>query len=128
MEITDISTEKSPKAIGPYVQAKVVGSFIFVSGQLGMNPKNGELGSSIEEQTTQAMKNIENIVHAAGSDMSHIVKTTILLSDMSFYPKVNEIYSTFFEKGKYPTRACFAARGLPKNALIEIEATAVVVI
>jgi len=117
-----ISTTKAPAAIGPYSQGVVHGGVIYVSGQLPINPATGELcGGDISEQTTLVLENMRAIVEAAGSNMSNVLKTTILLTDLSHFAKVNEAYGVFFPS-EPPARACYQVCALPKGADVEIEA------
>ena len=121
MEIID--TKKAPGAIGPYSQATKANGFIFVSGQLPIDPITGELKSDVKEATLQSLTNIKNILIEGNSDIDHIVKVNIFLSDMSDFGACNEVYNEFF-KAPYPARACVAVKTLPKNAVLEIEAIA----
>lgn len=125
MEKKVIHTEKAPAAIGPYSQAIQANGFIYVSGQLPVDPATGAFaGETIEEQTRQSLTNIRNILIEAGADMSNVVKTTVLLKNIGDFAKMNEIYAEFFT-GDCPARAAFEVAALPKNALVEIEAVAV---
>lgn len=121
-----VETEKAAAAVGPYNQAVIVDDgTVYVSGCIGLMPKTGVMaGASIEEQTEQALQNIKAIIEAAGASVHNIVKTTILLDDINDFAAVNAIYSKFFEGGTVPARSCFAAKQLPKSALVEIEAIA----
>ena len=119
-----IKTDLAPKAIGPYSQAIMVGDFLFASGQIAIDPKKGELvEGGIEAQATQVMENIKNLLAAAGMDFSHVVKTTIFLTDMNNFSLVNEIYGKYFGE-EPPARSCVEVSSLPKGALIEIEVIA----
>ncbi len=123
-----ISTDTAPAAIGPYSQAVKVaaGTTIYCSGQIALDPKSGELvGTTAEEQCRQVMTNLQAVLKAAGADMSRVVKTTIYLSDMADFGAVNDAYGEFFDE-QPPARATLAARELPKGALVEIDAVAVV--
>ena len=125
MEKKVIHTEKAPAAIGPYSQAIQANGFIYVSGQLPVDPATGAFaGETIEEQTRQSLTNIRNILIEAGADMSNVVKTTVLLKNIGDFAKMNEIYAEFFT-GDCQARAAFEVAALPKNALVEIEAVAV---
>jgi len=120
-----IETKNAPGAIGPYSQAVKAGDTLYISGQIPINPQTGEFaGPDIKTQTEQVLKNIKAILNEAGADMSNVVKTTVLLKDMADFTTMNEIYATFFE-GIYPARATYQVVALPKDALIEIETTAV---
>ena len=116
-----IESKIAPKPIGPYSQAMRMGhSLLFVSGQIALGPEGNEpLPEGIEAQTEQVMFNLSSILHQAGTDFSRVVKTSIFLQDMNDFPKVNEIYATFFTP-PYPARETVAVAGLPKSALIEI--------
>jgi len=121
-----IETTNAPAALGPYSQAVMAGNTLYISGQVPIVPETGEFaGDDIKIQTEQALKNIKAILTEAGADMSNVVKTTVLLKDMADFAVMNEIYATFFT-GIYPARATYQVCALPKNALIEIEAVAVI--
>ena len=118
-----VQTEKAPQAIGPYSQAIETGDMIFTSGQIPLTP-NGELiEGGIEEQTHQVLENVKSVLHAAGSDLKHVVKTTIFLRDMNQFQTVNEIYGDYFKEHQ-PARSCVEVSRLPKDVLIEIEVIA----
>ncbi|GGC54767.1 reactive intermediate/imine deaminase [Pedobacter quisquiliarum] len=119
-----ITTDQAPAPIGPYSQAVAVNGFLFLSGQVPINPTTGELEqSSIKEETRQVMRNINAVLLEAGYDFSHIVKITIFLTDMSLFDEVNEVYGSFF-KNNFPARETVAVKGLPKGVNVEISATA----
>ncbi len=118
-----ISSPLAPAAIGPYSQATEAAGLVFVSGQLPIDAATGDMPESIEAQARQSLLNIQHILEAAGLTMSHIVKTTVYLQDMSLFAGMNSVYATFFE-GDYPARAAFAVKALPKDALVEIECIA----
>ena len=119
-----ISTEKAPAAIGPYSQAIRADKFVFVSGQLPIDPATGEFaGDDIAAQTRQSLTNIQNILASEGLTMANVVKTTVLLKNISDFGAMNEVYATFFEND-CPARAAFEVAALPKAALVEIEAIA----
>lgn len=119
-----INTSKAPAPIGPYSQAVVANGFLFASGQIAMNPENGEINlSSIEEETHQVMRNINAILSDSGYTFEHIVKTTIFLSDMALFALVNEVYDSYFSSS-YPARETVAVKGLPKGVNVEISITA----
>eukprot|EP00002_Diphylleia_rotans_P006369 TRINITY_DN15755_c0_g1_i1.p1 TRINITY_DN15755_c0_g1~~TRINITY_DN15755_c0_g1_i1.p1 ORF type:complete len:127 (+),score=38.17 TRINITY_DN15755_c0_g1_i1:47-427(+) len=120
-----IHTDNAPKAIGPYSQAIAANGFLYVSGQLGMNPTTMELAADVQSQARQALENIKAILEAGGSSLANAVKTTVLLRDMKDFAAVNEIYVQFFTE-KPPARACYAAAGLPRDALVEIECIAII--
>ena len=119
-----ISTLNAPAAIGPYSQAVEVNSFIYASGQLPIDPATGAFpeGGS-KEQTRQSLTNVKNILAEAGVGMEHVVKTTVMLSDIANFGAMNEVYAEFFQ-APYPARSAFAVRDLPKGALVEIEVVA----
>ena len=120
-----ISTEKAPQAIGPYSQAIAANGFIFASGQIPINPVTGAIAyHDIEAQTRQVLDNLKNVLEAAGSSLSKVVKTTLFIMNMKDFPKINEIYSTYFNL-PYPARSTVEVSNLPKDVLIEIEAIAV---
>jgi putative endoribonuclease L-PSP len=119
-----IHTDKAPKAIGPYSQAIEAGGLVFVSGQLPVNPSTGEFAEGgINEQTRQSLTNAQQVLQAAGTDLSRVVKTTVFLSDMDNFGAMNEVYAEFFSQ-PFPARSAFAVRTLPKGALVEIECIA----
>ncbi len=121
-----IETSNAPKAIGPYSQAIVANGFVFAAGQIGIDPKNGELvAGGIEAETEQALRNIEAVLKASNSDLESVVKTTIFLNDINDFAKVNEIYGRFL-KAPYPARSTVQAAKLPRGARIEIEMTALI--
>ncbi|MBN20676.1 MAG: hypothetical protein CL678_05245 [Bdellovibrionaceae bacterium] len=124
MNSTVIYTENAPAPIGPYSQARRVGNQLFVSGQIPLNPKTGELVmDSIESQTEQVMKNLSAVLEAAGAEFSHVIRTTIFLKSMDDFPKVNEIYGRYFSE-PFPARACVEVARLPKNVSVEIDCIA----
>jgi len=120
-----IQTDKAPKAIGPYSQAIEVNGILFISGQIPVNPENGEIPEGIEAQTEQVMKNIGAILKEAGYGYEHVVKSTCLLSDMANFKAMNEIYGKYYATNP-PARAAFAVKTLPLNVLVEIETIAVI--
>lgn len=120
-----INTTFAPKAIGPYSQAVCVNEFVFCSGQIGIDPKTNEAAVGIENQTHQVLKNIESVLRASKSDMNHVIKTTIYLSDMNMFQTVNNIYGSYFRQNK-PARVTVEVSRLPKDVMIEIDAIAVV--
>ena len=124
MERTIIHTKDAPAPIGPYNQAIQAGNLVFVSGQVALDPLTGEMNNAdLTTETHQVMKNVQAVLNAAGCDFSHIVKTTIFLSDMQLFTQVNEIYGSYF-KSDYPARETVAVKGLPKNANVEISVIA----
>lgn len=116
-----ISTQNAPGAIGPYSQAIEANGFIYLSGQLPINPTTGAFPEGgIKEQTRQSLLNAQAILKEAGADLSNVVKTTVLLADIADFGAMNEVYAEFFS-APYPGRSAFAVRDLPKGALVEIE-------
>ncbi len=125
MEKKVLHTEKAPAAIGPYSQAIEVNGFVFASGQIPINPATGEMvQGDVKEQTRQALTNASEVMKAAGIDLSHVVKTTVFLSDMNDFAAMNEVYATFFS-APFPARSAVAVKTLPKGALVEVECIAV---
>lgn len=121
-----VATADAPKAIGPYSQAITVGDLVFCSGQIALDPKTGELVApgDVRAQTRRVMENLASVLAAAGSSLSHVVKTTIYLTDLGDFASVNEVYGGFFREGP-PARATVQVAGLPKGAQVEIDAVAV---
>ncbi len=122
-----IETSNAPKAIGPYSQAVQAGSFLFVSGQLAINPKTGTIvAKTIEEETRQALQNIEAILHAAHLEFRHVVKVEIFLKNMEDFQAMNRVYGEFFTHSIQPARQAVEVSKLPLNALIEISCVALI--
>jgi 2-iminobutanoate/2-iminopropanoate deaminase len=120
-----VYTEKAPKPVGPYSQAIVAGNFVFISGQIAINPETGKLeGETAAEQTERVLKNIEQILKACGLTLNHVVKTTIYTTDLSKFGEINSVYGKFFREHK-PARVTVGVKELPLGALVEIEAIAV---
>ena len=120
-----LHTDKAPAAVGPYSQAIEANGFIFASGQLPIDPStNAFAEGGGKEQTRQSLTNARNVLAAAGVDLSHVVKTTVFLSDMDNFAAMNEVYAEFF-KEPYPARSAIAVKALPKGALVEVECIAV---
>ncbi len=118
--IKKISTDRAPAAIGPYSQAVIADKFLFASGQIPINPENGNIEAvTIEEQATQVMKNIGAILVEAGCGYENVVKTTCFLADMNDFAAFNSVYEKYFP-GK-PARSCVAVKELPKSVLCEVE-------
>ena len=116
-------TKNAPEAIGPYTQAMVSGHLVFTSGQIAIDPKDGQVHAvTVEEQTHQVCKNLSAVLHAAGSSMERVVKTTCFLADIADFSAFNQVYGTYFTEK--PARSCVAAKALPKGVLVEIEAIA----
>ena len=119
-----IATAKAPAAIGPYSQAIEANGFVWLSGQLPIDPATGQFAEGgIKEQTRQSLLNAQAILREAGLDLSHVVKTTVLLSDIANFGPMNEVYAEMFQS-PFPARSAFAVRDLPKGALVEIECVA----
>ncbi|EOL44353.1 RidA family protein [Enterococcus caccae] len=122
-----INTNKAPKAIGPYVQGNIVNGLLFASGQVPLSPETGEVvGTTIEEQTKQVLKNIAAILEEAGSDFDHVVKTTCFLKNMDDFVTFNGIYADAFIN-QLPARSAVEVARLPKDVLIEIEIIAEII-
>jgi len=120
-----VQTKHAPSAIGPYSQAVRVGSMVYVSGQIPLDPVTGQLvKGTIEEQTTRCLENLRAILEASQSDFSRVVKTTVFLKNMDQFTKVNETYGRFF-KEPYPARACVEVARLPQDVDVEIDCIAV---
>jgi len=120
-----INTEKAPAPIGPYNQSVMAGGFLFISGQIAIDPATGNMVSDgIKTETHQCMKNLEAILDEAKLTFEHVVKTTIFIADMNLFAEVNEIYGSYF-KGDFPARETVAVKGLPKGANVEISMIAV---
>lgn len=119
-----VETKNAPGAIGPYSQAYTANGFLFVSGQIPVNPADGSVAEGIAEQAEQSCKNVKAIVEAAGSDMEKVLKTTCFLADIADFEAFNEVYAKYFVSK--PARSCVAVRDLPKGVLCEIEAIAAV--
>ena len=118
-----IATNNAPAAIGPYSQAIEANGFVYCSGQLPINPATGEMPEGIKEQTRQSLLNAKAILNEAGLDLTNVVKTTVLLSDIQNFAPMNEVYAELFS-APFPARSAFAVRDLPKGALVEIEVIA----
>ena len=119
-----VHTPQAPAAIGPYSQAMVHGRLVFTSGQLGLDPKTGELvGATTGEQARQALANLRAVLVAAGSSLGELIKTTIFLTDMAAFPEVNAVYEAALGTA-HPARSTVAVAALPKGALVEIEGIA----
>lgn len=118
-----IKTNKAPGAIGPYSQGIKIGDFVYTSGQIPLNPETGVMAGSIEEQTAQSLENVKAILEAAGTSMDKVIKTTVFLSDMNDFVRMNEVYATYFTVNQ-PARSAVEVAKLPKDAKIEIEVIA----
>ena len=119
-----IVAENAPAAIGPYSHAVVINDMVFTSGQLGLIPETSKLPEGVEAQTEQALINLRNVLKASGTDMEHVVKTTVFVQDLADFAKVNAIYAKFFATNP-PARSCVQVAKLPAGGLVEIEAVAV---
>ncbi|MCE7904202.1 MAG: RidA family protein [Anaerolineae bacterium CFX3] len=123
---TIVSTPNAPRAIGPYSQAVRADGLVFTAGQIGLDPSTMEMvAGGVEEQTRQVLTNLKSVLEAAGSSLGRVVKTTVFLTDMANFAAMNAIYAEFFPD-EPPARSAVAAAGLPKGALVEIEAVALV--
>ena len=120
---TPIATDKAPGAIGPYSQAIDAGQFVFISGQIPVDPATGEIPEGITAQATQSLANVKAILEAAGLTMDNVVKTTVFLADMSLFAPMNEVYAKAFS-APFPARSAVAVRELPKQVLLEVEVIA----
>jgi 2-iminobutanoate/2-iminopropanoate deaminase len=125
MEKEIVSTSYAPAAVGPYSQAIKVGNVLYLSGQLGLDPDSGALVEGLEAQTHRSMRNIEAVLKTVDADFNNIVKTTIFITDINDFAKVNEIYASYFDADP-PARSCVEVSALPKGGLVEIESIAVV--
>lgn len=121
-----IHTDKAPKAIGPYSQAIKTDTMVYTAGQIGFEPSTMEIvKGGVEAETRQALTNLKNILEAAGSGLEHVVKTLVFLQDMADFPKMNAIYTEYFPENP-PARSTVQVAALPKGALVEIEAVALI--
>ena len=119
-----IKTDQAPAAIGPYSQAVRIGNMLYTSGQIALDPRSGEfLSGEIEQETERTLENISAILKADGLSLGNIVKTTVYLTDLSHFARMNQIYEKYFSENK-PARACVQVAALPKGAKVEIEAIA----
>jgi 2-iminobutanoate/2-iminopropanoate deaminase len=120
-----VLTDRGPKPIGPYSQAVRANGFLYVSGQVALDPKTGEMtGGDISQQTEKTLENVKGVVEAAGSKMSHVVKTTVFLKDMNEFAAMNQVYARYFPLAP-PARSTVQVARLPKDALVEIEVIAI---
>lgn len=118
-----VSTDKAPKAIGPYSQAVVAGEMVYTSGQLGLDPETMELKEAVQEQAHQACKNLVAVLEEAGSSINNVIKTTVFLADINDFVAVNEVYAQYFTE-PFPARSAVQVGNLPKLAKVEIEVIA----
>lgn len=120
-----INTDKAPAPIGPYNQSVKANGFLFLSGQIAINPETGNIeATSVVEETHQVMKNLAAVLDAAGADFAAVVKTTIFLTDMSLFAEVNQVYAEYIKEG-HPARETVAVKGLPRGVNVEISMIAV---
>jgi len=120
-----VLTGRGPKPIGPYSQAIKSNGFVFVSGQVALDPQSGEfVGTEVRQQTERVLENLKAILEAAGVSLNHVVKTTVFLKDMNDFPAMNEVYARYFVSAP-PARSTIQAARLPKDALVEIDVIAV---
>ena len=123
VELKKVATDKAPAAIGPYSQAIVCGNMVFTSGQIPINPATGNVETTtIEAQAEQVMKNLGEVLSAAGTSFENAVKTTCFLADMADFAAFNGVYAKYFTTN--PARSCVAVKTLPKNVLVEVEVIA----
>ena len=118
-----VATDKAPAAIGPYSQAQIVGSLVYTSGQIPIDPAAGVIPEGVEAQAHQVFKNVSEVVKAAGSDISRVVKTTVFIKNMDDFAAINAVYAQYFS-APYPARSCVEVARLPKDVLLECEAIA----
>jgi 2-iminobutanoate/2-iminopropanoate deaminase len=119
-----VLTDRGPKPIGPYSQAIKANGFVFVSGQIALDPKTGEfVGTDVRQQTERVLENLKAILEASGAPLNHVVKTTVYLKDMNEFTAMNEVYARYFTAAP-PARSTVQAARLPKDALVEIDAVA----
>lgn len=122
-----VKTDAAPAAVGPYSQAVIVGDMVFVSGQIPIDPKTGEIvGGDITRQTHQALKNLAAVLEAAGSSLERVVKVTLYITNIADFPAVNKVYEGYFKGEILPARACVEVSALPKGAMVEVEAIGLV--
>jgi len=120
-----VTTDRGPKPIGPYSQGVKANGFLYLSGQVALDPRTNEMtGADIRQQTERVLENIKGIVEAAGSNLHHVVKTTVFLKDMNEFPQMNEVYARYFTTAP-PARSTVQVARLPKDALVEVEVIAV---
>ena len=119
-----INSDKVPEALGPYSHATVINGFVFTSGQIPLNPSTGELVTEIKAATKQSLENIKAILEAAGTSLENVVKTVVYIKNMNDFGDVNEVYGEYFKENA-PARSCVEVARLPKDALVEIEAIAI---
>jgi 2-iminobutanoate/2-iminopropanoate deaminase len=121
-----VTTDRGPKPIGPYSQGVKANGLLYLSGQVALDPKTNEMtGADIRQQTERVLENIKGILEAAGCNLHHVIKTTVFLKDMNEFPQMNEVYARYFTAAP-PARSTVQVARLPKDALVEIEAIAVI--
>lgn len=126
MELKQISTGKAPSAIGPYSQGVIAGGVLYTAGQIALDPASGKIvEGGIVEQTDRVMQNLQEVLKEAGASWADVVKTTVYLHDLAHFPTVNEIYGRWLD-GSRPARSTVQVSGLPRGALVEIDAVAIV--
>ena len=118
-----VSTKNAPAAIGPYSQAQIVGNMVYTSGQIPIIPETGELAQGLEAQANQVFKNLSQLLKAAGTDMSKVVKTTVFIKNMDDFAAINAIYANYFTE-PFPARSCVEVARLPKEVALECEVIA----
>lgn len=118
-----VATNKAPAAIGPYSQAQIVGNLVYTSGQIGIDPATGAIVEGLEAQAEQVFTNLSELLKAAGSDMSKVVKTTVFIKNMNDFAAINAVYAKFFTE-PFPARSCVEVARLPKDVLLECEVIA----
>ena len=118
-----VATDKAPAAIGPYSQAQIVGNLVYTSGQIGIDPATGAIVEGLEAQAEQVFTNLSELLKAAGSDMSKVVKTTVFIKNMNDFAAINAVYAKFFTE-PFPARFCVEVARLPKDVLLECEVIA----
>lgn len=123
MSQTIISTDRAPQAIGPYSQAIKVGSTVYCSGQIGLDPRNMELADGVHAQAKQVFENLRAVLQAAGGDLGDVVKVTVFLPDLANYALINQVMTEYFTE-PYPARAAVGVAALPKDAAVEVDAIA----
>ena len=118
-----VATNKAPAAIGPYSQAQIVGNLVYTSGQIGIDPSTGAIVEGLEAQAEQVFTNLSELLKAAGSNMSKVVKTTVFIKNMNDFAAINAVYAKFFTE-PFPARSCVEVARLPKDVLLECEVIA----
>ena len=118
-----INTNNAPEALGPYSHASVINGLVYTSGQIPLNLQGEIVSDDVQEQTKQVLENLSTVLESAGASLSSVVKTTIFISDMDHFQRINEVYGTFFDQHQ-PARSCVEVARLPKDVKVEIEAIA----